>query len=70
MKTRLTITSMLLSCLISHAGDVISSEEQLAAAYEAGDKKLIHQLHQKKSEAELECEFSEKEKRSHTSPAV
>jgi len=107
---------MLLCCLISHAGDVISSEEkaemqrtaeelrkcatenknakleeceegasaiikaaankaignrqkigaieeQLAAAYEAGDKKLIHQLHQKKSEAELECEFSEKEKK-------
>jgi hypothetical protein len=38
-------------------------EEQLAAAYDAGDKKLIQQLHQQKSDAELECELSEKEKK-------
>lgn len=38
-------------------------EEQLAAAYEAGDKKLVQKLHDQKAEAELEYEFSEKEKR-------
>ncbi len=38
-------------------------EEQLAAAYDAGNKKLIQQLHQQKSDAELEGELSEKEKK-------
>ncbi len=38
-------------------------EEQLATAYEAGDKKLIQQLHKQKNDAELECGLFEKEKR-------
>jgi hypothetical protein len=38
-------------------------EEKLATAYEAGDKKLIHQLHDQKNAAELDAEFSDKEKR-------
>ena len=116
MKTFLTISTTLAFCLVSHAGEAVSSEEkaemqrsaeefrkcakenknakmeeceegasaiikgaankvvgnrqkigaieeQLAAAYDAGDKKLIQQLHKQKSDAELECEFSEKEKK-------
>lgn len=38
-------------------------EEKLATAYEAGDKKLIHQLHDQKNVAELDAEFGDKEKR-------
>lgn len=116
MKTIFTISTTLVCCLVSHAGEVISSEEKaemqrsaeeyrkcalenknakldeceqsagevvkaaankvignrqkigaveerLAAAYEAGDKKLIQQLHKEKADAELEYEFSEKEKK-------
>jgi len=38
-------------------------EEQLATAYEAGDKNLIQQFHKQKHDAELECGLFEKEKR-------
>lgn len=38
-------------------------EEKLAAAYDAGDKQLIQQLHEQKNDAEMEYELSEKEKR-------
>ncbi len=37
-------------------------EEQLAAAYESGDHKLIQQLHLQKRVAELECELAERGK--------
>lgn len=49
--------------VVSQRQNIGSIEEQLAAAYEAGDKKKIHQLHNQKNNAELECELSEKEKR-------
>ncbi|HEX5791205.1 MAG TPA: hypothetical protein VFY13_08620 [Luteolibacter sp.] len=38
-------------------------EEQIAAAYDAGNRKLVEQLHAQKQIADLECEYSEREKR-------
>lgn len=38
-------------------------EEQIAAAYDAGNRKQAEQLHTQKQIAELECEYSEREKR-------
>lgn len=38
-------------------------EEQLASAYESGDKAKIQKLYTQKHDAELACEFSEKEKK-------
>lgn len=54
--------------VVSMRHKIGSIEEQLAAAYEAGDKKAVQKLYKQKAEAELEYNLAEKEK--HTSYAL